>query len=323
MIRRPTGPLAAVALVLALTVLVALASQGTPAWTLMRQGRADRLRIVAELAPLWGIGLLAAVAVALLLQRASPGTPGGAPPLRAALLRALPATIVVLVVLSLLSIARAELVPGTGTEEGGAPPLESDRPGELMGINDDRNPNTREGEATSEGPELGDVPETRGPLPPLILAALLAAVIAGILAWRWRTRAQAVEAPGDAEPDVARVRSAVDDTIDAMLGDPDPATAIIGAYARLLEGLAAAGAGRRPHEAPMEHLHRVLGAVRVRPGPTRALVELFAVARFSSHALTAAHRERALGALRDVAADLEGGTREPGDVAPRAAGGRR
>jgi hypothetical protein len=89
-----------------------------------------------------------------------------------------------------------------------------------------------------------------------------------------------------------------------MLADPDPSTAIIGAYARLLEGLAACDVGRREHEAPLEHLRRTLTILRVRPEPLRQLIGLFEVARFSTHSLTGSHRDQALSALRAAATDL-------------------
>ncbi|HEY3504412.1 MAG TPA: DUF4129 domain-containing protein [Actinocatenispora sp.] len=112
-----------------------------------------------------------------------------------------------------------------------------------------------------------------------------------------------------AAPDeLAQAREAMAATmvgsIDAMLADPDPRTAVIGAYARLLEGLAACGLARHAYEAPMEHLRRVLLDLRVRPEPLRALTELFERARFSPHPLTDADRAAALAALREAAADL-------------------
>jgi hypothetical protein len=65
--------------------------------------------------------------------------------------------------------------------------------------------------------------------------------------------------------------------------EPDPRRAIVAAYARLLDGLEAAGFGRRPAEAPEEHLRRVLEQLQVPDGPLRTVVALFAEARFSEH----------------------------------------
>jgi hypothetical protein len=122
-------------------------------------------------------------------------------------------------------------------------------------------------------------------------------------------RSAAAEQSGEdddsgSDADLQAVRGAVDDTIESMLADPDPSTAIIGAYARLLEGLAACDVGRREHEAPLEHLRRTLTILRVRPEPLRQLIGLFEVARFSTHSLTGSHRDQALSALRAAATDL-------------------
>jgi hypothetical protein len=122
---------------------------------------------------------------------------------------------------------------------------------------------------------------------------------------RGRRRAHTVAA-WDPEDDRTRVaaHAAVIHSIDAMLAAPDNRTAIIGAYARLLEELEAIGASRRSYEGPTEHLHRVLSVLEVGPVPLRTLVRLFEVARFSEHSLNATHREEALGALREVARSL-------------------
>jgi hypothetical protein len=145
-----------------------------------------------------------------------------------------------------------------------------------------------------------------------ILVGLAAAVLVALLAAGVVVAARGPRrrpAPAPAEPDkLAHARDAMAATvvgsIDAMLADPDPRTAIIGAYARLLEGLAACGLARHPYEAPMEHLRRVLAELRVRPEPLRALAGLFERARFSPHPLADTDRVAALAALREAAADL-------------------
>jgi hypothetical protein len=138
----------------------------------------------------------------------------------------------------------------------------------------------------------------------LVGAVVLAAVVAVAVVVGRRQR----PAPAAAPDEFAQAREAMAATvvgsIDAMLAGPDPRTAVIGAYARLLEGLAACGLARHDHEGPMEHLHRVLLGLRVRPEPLQALTELFERARFSPHPLTADDRDAALAALRHAAADL-------------------
>jgi hypothetical protein len=114
----------------------------------------------------------------------------------------------------------------------------------------------------------------------------------------------------------AALHDAMVETIDAMLADPEPRTAIIGAYARLLHSLADAGIGRHEHEAPLEHLRRALTRARVRPAPLRELIALFEIARFSSHPLSAAHREQALAALHAAATDLAAARAKTVDTDP-------
>lgn len=155
----------------------------------------------------------------------------------------------------------------------------------------------------------------------LLVAALLVVVVGALVTGSWprlgrRQRlpeAQAGDTP-DVEPDASEPMDAVavlasfGSSIDAMLAHPDPRTAIVGAYARLLDGLDAAGLARQPQEAPEEHLRRCLAAFAgrsVRPEPLALLGELFALARFSHHPLDESHRQAALGALRDAAADLQ------------------
>ena len=92
--------------------------------------------------------------------------------------------------------------------------------------------------------------------------------------------------------------SLFDASIDDLEAEPDPRRAIIAAYARLLDGLAACGLGRRLPETPAEHLDRALNALNVAPGPLERLTGLFAEARFSVHPLTTEHKEAAIEAFR-------------------------
>jgi Domain of unknown function (DUF4129) len=137
---------------------------------------------------------------------------------------------------------------------------------------------------------------------------ILGVVVVGALGWAaWSARRRRpVRDDEPADPEEQRV--AVGRTFDASLADleaePDPRRAIIAAYARLLDGLAACGLGRRDAEAPAEHLRRALQALRVRDAPMHALVDLFAEARFSQHELTARHKAAAIDAFRAARDDL-------------------
>lgn len=112
------------------------------------------------------------------------------------------------------------------------------------------------------------------------------------------------EPPTAGAPPTRSVEDGLSDVLRAMLADPDPRTAVIGAYARLLAALADAGAPRRPEEGPHEHLWRSLGPLGVRRGPVHRLAELFVQARFTPRPVTTEHRDAAIGALADALADL-------------------
>lgn len=102
----------------------------------------------------------------------------------------------------------------------------------------------------------------------------------------------------------ATVEEGLAEVLRAMLADPDPRTAVIGAYARLLAALQEVGFPRRAEEAPHEHLWRSLGPLGVRRAPVHRLAELFVRARFTPHPITDEHRQAAIAALADAVADL-------------------
>ena len=126
-------------------------------------------------------------------------------------------------------------------------------------------------------------------------------------AWSARRHRPDDEDDGAVAPDDeqrAAARSVFDASLADLEGEPDPRRAIIAAYARLLDGLDQCGLGRRPAEAPVEHVHRALSALRVPEVPLHTLVDLYAEARFSEHPLTAAHKARAIDAFRAARDDL-------------------
>jgi hypothetical protein len=89
---------------------------------------------------------------------------------------------------------------------------------------------------------------------------------------------------------------------------PDPRGQITQAYHRLLAALAAAGAPREPHEAPFEHLQRVLTPLGVASDALHRLTRLYVLAQFSERSLGEEHRSEAraslqasLSALREAA----------------------
>jgi len=125
-------------------------------------------------------------------------------------------------------------------------------------------------------------------------------------AWRRGLRREgAPPVPGQAVAlDAAAAEAGLEASLDAVTAEASPRDAISDAYARLLAALADAGAARRRHEAPHEHLDRVLTPLGVRSEPLHRLADLFVLARFSQHPVTTAHRDEASGALRAALADL-------------------
>jgi hypothetical protein len=126
--------------------------------------------------------------------------------------------------------------------------------------------------------------------------------------------------PPPPRPSPKAVEEGLAEVLRAMLADPDPRTAVIGAYARLLAALDEVGFPRRAEEAPHEHLWRSLGPLGVRRPPVHRLAELFVRARFTPHPITDEHRRAAIAALADAVADLRLQAR---DVDVLAAAGER
>jgi len=159
--------------------------------------------------------------------------------------------------------------------------------------------------------EATDAPAGNRPTWPLALLGAAVVVALGAAGWAARRRRPTFDGPIDPSATEAAQRAAAGAAFTASLADledePDPRRAIVAAYARLLDGLEAAGFGRRPAEAPEEHLQRVLEQLHVPDGPLRTLVALFAEARFSQHPLTGMHKRTAIDAFvaaRDAIAGL-------------------
>ena len=110
-----------------------------------------------------------------------------------------------------------------------------------------------------------------------------------------------VEAP---DPDADPLLEALDASIEDLEGEGDPRSAVIAAYARLLDGFERCGLGRRPAETPLEHLRRGLAALPLRPEPAERLTDLFLEARFSPHPIGPAERDEAHAALLTARRDL-------------------
>jgi hypothetical protein len=79
---------------------------------------------------------------------------------------------------------------------------------------------------------------------------------------------------------------------------------VIAAYARLERVLAGHGLPRKPAEAPLEYLGRMLAELSVSDRAARALTDLFERAKFSQHAVGPEMKDEAIDALDTVRDDL-------------------
>lgn len=143
----------------------------------------------------------------------------------------------------------------------------------------------------------------------LVLAAV--ALLAALFVW-WARRNpgdddddEAADVPAAPAPDVAQSIRA---TIDVMERDVDPRQAICEAYGELLDQLAGVGLRRRPEEAPAEHIGRCLRQADLDEASVSGLLDLFLLARFSTHPVTEAHRQAAVQHLRGA---MPAGSSEP------------
>ena len=131
----------------------------------------------------------------------------------------------------------------------------------------------------------------------LVIVTILA-VVALVLAIRWRLRdaADRVETLDRR----GRTKQAVEVGLDALRREPDPRRAIIAAYAAMERSFSNAGLGRKPWEAPIEYLRRVLAGALGAPEDVQTMTHLFEVAKFSQHAVDESMRSDAIGALERI-----------------------
>ena len=172
---------------------------------------------------------------------------------------------------------------------------------DLLGLGGgDRDPDpttTIPGASTLEVP---DPPPDSGVVPLIVagvaLLAMIGIVVAQLVADRRRRRPPRTPAE--------RLVELLDDTLEDLEREPDPRRAVIGAWARMEAGLAAAGLPRHPSEAPFEYAARVLETAFARPASVHRLTGLFERAKFSHHAIGQADRDQAIAALRAVRQEL-------------------
>jgi hypothetical protein len=112
--------------------------------------------------------------------------------------------------------------------------------------------------------------------------------------------------PSPEEDLAAALDEILKDTLVDLADDQDARRAVITAYARMEQTFAAYGVPRRPAEAPFEYVARALDRLDVSVHEVERLTNLFAWAKFSTHAIDAGMKDEAVAALASLRAELEG-----------------
>lgn len=133
----------------------------------------------------------------------------------------------------------------------------------------------------------------------VILSFAAIAVAARVLAERRRRGARF----GREEVEEAIVH-ALDDILDDLRAEADPRRAVIAAYARLERVLAAHGVARSASETQEEYVARIFGQLDIDFRSIRRLTDLFAVAKFSQHAVDVEMKEEAIDILEQIRDEL-------------------
>jgi len=134
----------------------------------------------------------------------------------------------------------------------------------------------------------------------------VALILLAVGAWWYSGRARR-RARGELDREdrlATDLAAAMDESLDDLRAEPDPRRAVIAAYARLERVLAAHRLPRRPAEAPLEYLARMLDDLSVSPEAALQLTRLFERAKFSQHAVGTEMKEDAIAALERVRDDL-------------------
>jgi hypothetical protein len=153
-------------------------------------------------------------------------------------------------------------------------------------------------------------------IPILVVLGLVAVAVAAYVLSARRARRRVSERETLAE-DVALV---LDETLDDLRSEPDPRRAVIAAYARLEQVLAANGVRRADAETEEEYLGRFLVSLAVSEAAARRLTDLFEWARFSQHAIDVEMKEEAIDALQEMRDELRQMREGHEDVQAKTAG---
>ena len=137
---------------------------------------------------------------------------------------------------------------------------------------------------------------------PVLIVGLLA--VGGIAAAWWSAKARRRAREFDETTLAEALSDVLEETLDDLRAERDPRRAVIAAYARLERAVGAYGLPRRPAEAPLEYLARMLVELSVSRPAVRRLTQLFERAKFSQHEVGLEMKEQAIAALQQVQDEL-------------------
>ena len=140
--------------------------------------------------------------------------------------------------------------------------------------------------------------------PVFVVFAVVALAAFALIMYRRRRQAALTFGEPVPDPDPEPLAEAVAAGEQALRAEADPRTAIISCYAAMERSLADAGSPAEAADTPAEVLARATAGGLIRSTSASTLTGLFRRARYSSHPMTEADRETALGALAEVRADL-------------------
>jgi Domain of unknown function (DUF4129) len=149
-------------------------------------------------------------------------------------------------------------------------------------------------QTTDSQPEFAWIPAT----------AFLVLLIAGAFAVWWAGRRRGKVYSPREKPLGEALADVLEETLDDVRAEQDPRRAVLRAYGRLERVLAAHGLPRRPSDAPLEYLARVLNDLSVSPDAVRRLTALFERAKFSQHEIGVEMKDEAVAALQTMQDEL-------------------
>jgi hypothetical protein len=163
------------------------------------------------------------------------------------------------------------------------------------------------GPGTFEGTTTGNSDAIQAGFSWGVASVTVALILLALGAWWYAGRARK-RARGELSSREGRLATelaaAVDESLDDLRAERDPRRAVIATYARLERVLAAHRLPRRPAEAPLEYLARMLDDLSVSPDAARRLTGLFETAKFSQHAVRTEMKDEAISALETMRDDL-------------------